>query len=211
MLLFPLPSRLRVLRRLLLVSAALASLVAWPLHATSVTPPTFPALVDRAGSVFRGEVIAQRAELVTRGADRAIFTHVTFRVVEVLKGTPAAVVTLEFLGGTVGELTLDVAGMPQFTVGRQEIVFVENAGPQICPLVAMSFGRYRIQRDAAGTEFVARDNGAPLISVDEIALPLTSPAIATLTSRLALAGARPLTPADFGGQVRREVTRKHTP
>lgn len=210
MLLFSLPSRLRVLRRLLLAGALLAPSLP-PLRATSVTPPTFAALVDRAGSAFRGEVVAQRAELVTRGADRAIFTYVTFRVVEVLKGAPPAVVTLEFLGGTVGELTLDVAGMPQFAVGRQEIVFVENAGPQICPLVAMSFGRYRIQRDAAGAEFVARDNGAPLTSVDEIALPLTSPAVVTLTSRLALASARPLSPADFGRLVRSEVTRKHTP
>jgi hypothetical protein len=199
----------RFLRRLLLVAAALAAAVP-PLTATSVTPPTFPALVARTGSAFRGEVIALRAELVTRGAERAIFTHVTFRVDEVLLGAPPPVVTLEFLGGSVGDLSLDVAGMPQFSVGRQEIVFVENSGPQICPLVAMGYGRFRILRDASGAEFVARDNGAPLTSVDEIALPLTSSALATLTARIALASTKPLTPADFGQQVRREDLRRRT-
>ena len=75
----------------------------------------------------------------------------------------AATVTLEFLGGSVGELTMDVVGMPRFSVGQTELLFVDQTGGQICPLVAMMFGRYRIQRHpTTGAEFVARDNGAPV-------------------------------------------------
>ncbi len=186
-----------------------------PLGATSVTPPTFIQLTGRAESIFRGEVTTLRTELVTRGESRAIFTYVTFRIQEILKGTmPASAsadhtVTLEFLGGTVGELTMDIVGIPRFSVGQTELLFVEKNGQQICPLVAMMFGRYRIQRHATtGAEFIARDNGAPLTSTDEIALPMAAPALAT---RLAPLRAAALTPAAFSALIRDEAARVHLP
>jgi len=183
-----------------------------PTLATSVQPPDFPQLVARAASVFRGEVVSLRSELVTRGPDRAIFTRVTFRVSEVIRGAALPVeVTLEFLGGTVGDLTLEVAGMPRFEPGGREIVFVERAGPQICPLVAMAYGRYRVLLDAAGAEFVARDNGAPLVRPDDVALSLTAPVVVVLTSRQSLARARPLSPLEFTAAVRSEALRARLP
>jgi hypothetical protein len=198
-------------RTLLLFFALALGFAPAPLRATSVTPPTFPQLTSRAGTIFRGEVTAIRTELVTRADNRAIFTYVTFRVQEVLKGTvpAAATVTLEFLGGSVGELTMDVVGMPRFSVGQTELLFVDQTGGQICPLVAMMFGRYRIQRHpTTGAEFVARDNGAPLASTDEIALPLASPA---LEARLAPLRAAPLTPAAFSALIRQEAVLTATP
>ena len=197
---------------LLFLGLALAFATA-PLGATSVTPPTFSQLTARAGTIFRGEVSSIRAELVTQADNRAIFTYVTFRLQEILKGTPPAgadaTVTLEFLGGTVGELTMDVVGMPRFSVGQTELLFVDKTGGQICPLVAMMFGRYRIQRHpTTGAEFIARDNGAPLASTDEIALPLASPA---LEARLAPLRAAPLTPAAFSALIRQESLRAVTP
>jgi len=183
-----------------------------PAGATTVEPPDFSKLVARASSVFRGEVIGLRSELVTRGAERAIFTHVTFRVAEVIRGEPLqAEVTLEFLGGTVGDLSMEVAGMPTFEPGAREIVFVERSGPQICPLVAMAYGRYRVLRDAAGADYVARDNGAPLSRLEDVSLPLTSPALAMFTARQTLARARPLSPADFSAAVLAEAVRARLP
>ena len=183
-----------------------------PAGATTVEPPDFPKLVARASSVFRGEVVGMRSELVTRGAERAIFTHVTFRVAEVIRGAPLpAEVTLEFLGGTVGDLSMEVAGMPTFEPGAREILFVERAGPQICPLVAMAYGRFRVLRDATGADYIARDNGVPLSRLEDVSLPLTSPALAMFTSRQTLARARPLSPADFSTAVRAEATRARLP
>ena len=208
--------RLEALRRRF--AAWCLALLGWvfagsiPALATTVEPPEFSALVARAGSVFRGEVTGLRSELVERGGDRAIFTYVTFRVTELIRGKPLPTeVTLEFLGGTVGDLTLEVAGMPRFERGAQEIVFVERAGPQICPLVAMAYGRYRVLRDAAGAEQVARDNGAPLMSTADVSLPLTAPAIVALNARRNPAGARPLTPADFSQAIRAEALRARLP
>ena len=183
-----------------------------PAGATTVEPPDFSKLVARASSVFRGEVVGLRSELVTRGAERAIFAHVTFRITDVIRGASLpAEVTLEFLGGTVGDLSLEVAGMPTFELGAREIVFVERGGQQICPLVAMAYGRYRVLRDAAGAEHVARDNGAPLVRLDDVALPLTSPSLAVLTARQTLAQARPLSPAEFAEAVRKEALRARLP
>ena len=180
-----------------------------PASATTVVPPDFAGLVDRAGLVFRGEVVSREAALVTRGADRAIFTKVTFRVLEAIKGAPPPLLTLEFLGGAVGELSLEVSGMPRFEPGSQDIVFVTAGEPAICPLVAMGHGRYRILRDAQGAEFVARDNGSPLHRVDDVALPLLAPSTVPVAARLA--GGRPLSPAEFAGHVRRAAQRIHTP
>jgi hypothetical protein len=183
--------------------------LALPGRATTVVPPDFEGLVDRAGLVFRGEVVGQEATLVTRGADRAIFTRVTFRVLEAIKGVPPPLLTLEFLGGAVGELSLEVSGMPRFEPGSQDIVFVTAGAPAICPLVAMGHGRYRILRDAQGAEFVARDNGRPLHRVDDVALPLLAPSTVPVAARAP--GGRPLSPAEFAGHVRRAATRIHTP
>jgi hypothetical protein len=65
-----------------------------------------------------------------------------------------------------------VAGMPQFTVGQTEILFVTGNGVQFCPLVAMMHGRYRVQTDAAtGREYIARSDGVPLVSEHDVQLP----------------------------------------
>ena len=211
---YPPLAMFRALLRSLSFACAVALATA-PLGATSVTPPTFTQLTSRAEAIFRGEVTTLRTELITRGESRAIFTYVTFRIQEILKGTvPASAsadhtVTLEFLGGTVGELTMDVAGMPRFSVGQTELLFVEKNGQHICPLVAMMFGRYRIQRHATtGAEFIARDNGAPLTSTDDIALPMVAAAFA---ARVAPLRAAALTPAAFSALIRDEAARVHTP
>jgi hypothetical protein len=197
------------LRPTWLAALLLLSSLAGPARATTVVPPDFAGLVDRAGLVFRGEVVGREAALVTRGADRAIFTKVTFRVLEAIKGVPPPLLTLEFLGGAVGELSLEVSGMPRFEPGSQDIVFVTAGEPAICPLVAMGHGRYRILRDNQGSEFVARDNGSPLHRVDDVALPLLAPSTMPVTARLS--GGRPLSPAEFAGHVRRAAQRIHTP
>mgnify|MGYP000176730925 CR=1 FL=1 len=65
--------------------------------------------------------------------------------------------------------------------------------------------------DAAGAEFVARDNGAPLVRPDDVALSLTAPVVAVLTSRQSLARARPLSPLEFTAAVRSEALRARLP
>ncbi len=181
-------------------------LLAPALRATSVVPPTFPELVNEADAIYRGRVSSVEARRVDRanGSGTVIKTFVTFAVDKVLKGPPQREVVLEFLGGKVGDESLVVSGMPKFTPGAEEFVFVQKNGVQFCPLVAVMHGRYKVLRDqATARDFVARDNGAPLSDVAEVELPMNElPAPVR-----AAAAARPLTPAAFESSIASEVQR----
>lgn len=171
--------------RLVLFLFALLALTA---RAMSVVPPTFDELVAQADTVLRGTVTAVRAEEFDSPQGRGVRTLVTFRIERTLKSialaSPADTVTLTFLGGTVGARTLRVVGMPTFTVGQRELVFVARNGEVLCPLVGLAHGRYHIVTDATtAREYLTRDNSVPLTSTVEIAQPLASGATADLVAR----------------------------
>jgi hypothetical protein len=189
-----------------LLTLSLSLLIIPHAVATTVIAPTFTELVAQSESVLWGEVTAINSELVTQGNSRAIFTRVTVTVREQIIGTNPTTVTLEFLGGTVGELTMVVDGMPRFAVGQNDILFVQNNGRQICPLVGMAHGRYSIVRDPlTGTDQITRDNGATLTNVAQVSHPLTK---GTLTDTLQRLGGTPLTPAAFIAEIRAEKVRQ---
>jgi hypothetical protein len=178
------------------------------IRATTVVPPSFPELVSAAEAIYRGRVTAVESRHVPRadGAGQVIKTFVTVAVDKVLKGEQRAEVVLEFLGGKVGDEVLRVQGMPTFTVGAQEYVFVQKNGRQFCPLVAVMHGRYRVLRDAAESrEFIARDNRVPLTDVAEVGLPMTELPAEVRAGTAATATARALTPAAFEAHIRSEV------
>ena len=173
-------------RSVLALAAFAAGIAGFPsARATSVIPPTFPELVAEADAIVRGRVtdIAVRRTAAPDGTP-IIKTFVTFAVERTLKGADRREVTLEFLGGTVGEESLVVTGMPRFERGAADYLFIERNGVQFCPLVAVRHGRYRLLRDAGGREFIARDNSVPLTDVAQVVLPLVD-----LPSALRAAGA----------------------
>lgn len=179
-------------------------------RATSVIPPSFAELVGESDAIYRGRVTAVQARRVERadGEGSVIKTFVTFAVERVLKGPEQREVTLEFLGGTVGDETMTVSGMPKFSVGAREIVFVQKNGIQFCPLVALAHGRYRVLRDeATAREHIARDNGLPLTNVAEVELPITTLPDPVRAASAASASARALTPDAFEASITSEVQR----
>lgn len=173
--------------------------------AMSVVPPTFPELVAEAETIVRGTVTEVRTEEFDSPQGRGVRTLVTLQVERTLKGTPGATLTLSVLGGTVGRRTLGIAGMPQFQVGQREIVFVAENGRVFCPLIGIGHGRYHLRADAAtGREYVARDNGVPLASTDEVVMPLANSApLARLKSP-----ASGLAPAAFEASISTTVTQQ---
>ena len=153
---------------------------------TSVVAPTFDELVARAESVFLGRVVALRSTWVDSRAGRAIVTDVTFAIERTAKGTVYAERSLEFLGGTIGDDTLRVSGMPEFHVGDRDVLFVSETGRPVSPLVGFMYGRFRVVRDArTGTELVRTHDGRPLGSVDEVG-NRSAPATVTPLRTLAL-------------------------
>ncbi len=196
--------------RLLAAGAAFLLAVTAPLPATTVVPPSFAELVADADAIYRGTVSAVEARRVARpdGQGAIIKTFVTVRIEKVLKGPERPEVTLEFLGGTVGDESLVVQGMPKFATGDREFVFVQRNGIQFCPLVAMSHGRYRQLRDAtSGRDYVARDNRMPLTDTAEVALPMTALPGPVRAAAAAAAVSDAFTPADFEAKVSAELAR----
>ena len=83
--------------------------------------------------------------------------------------TTAHALTLEFLGGTVGEVTLDVAEVPKFNAGERVLLFVEGNGIQFCPVVGVFHGKFRVHKDeTSGRDIVLMHDGKPLRDVGEI-------------------------------------------
>jgi len=156
---------LRWARIALVVCAVLAGPA---IRATTVIAPTFETLVGRADLVFTGRMISERSEWRKIDGQRSIVTLVTFEVLSVQKGNAGRTIELQFLGGTVGGATLEVASMPRFTKGERAVLFVEKNGVNASPLVGFYHGRFRLVPDASGQETVAKHDGTPLADVSEI-------------------------------------------
>lgn len=132
--------------------------------ATSVISPDFGSMVSRAELIFTGRVTSQRAEWREIDKRRSIVTVVTFEVLDVQKGHAGRVVELQFLGGTIGDTTLDVSMMPKFSRGARSVLFVEKRGGQASPLVGFYHGRFFVRED----DGIENHDGTALTDVSEV-------------------------------------------
>lgn len=186
---------------------ALGGLALTPVsHATTVIPPTFNQLVGESGYVVRAVVTDLSAEWQQNGANRHIITQATFETREVIAGTPPDPLVISMLGGKVGDTEMRVDGAPRFKVGDEYILFVRGTQFKLIPFVAMSYGQYVVQQDVkTGTPYVARSNGQPLFSTDDVARPLDAVPTAMAS------GTQPLTPAAFAASIRSAFSATHQP
>ena len=154
-------------------------------HSTTVIPPTFDDLVSKAQTIFVGEVVNQRAVWEATPQGRSIVTIVTFRVAEVWKGTVGPVTQLEFLGGTIGEMRMEVVGMPTFRIGQRDVLFVGSTVRAVSPLVGFMHGRLRIEREPiSGVDRVRTHDGRSLGSTAQLGPQRTDSFISITPMRL---------------------------
>lgn len=171
------------------------------LHATSVVPPAFAELVNQSDYVVRARVAAVAAAWQDRGQGRVIVSHVTLEVREVIAGQPPTPLVLEVMGGRVGEQEMVVAGAPRWSVGDEDILFIQANGRQIVPLTGLMHGLYRVVRDAkTGRDYVTRHNGRPLLDASEVSQPMAAESASPAAA--ALQAGQALSPAAFGKRVR---------
>ena len=143
-----------------------------PAWSTTVAAPTFDELVLRAESVVVARVVATRSAWVDSRSGRSIVTDVTVAIEQTIKGPAYTQRSYEFLGGTVGDDTLEVAGMPQFRVGDRDVLFINEMGRPASPLVGFMYGRFRIVRDPqTGVDMVRTYDGRPLAGTDDVGNP----------------------------------------
>jgi hypothetical protein len=144
---------------------AVAVVLSWDasLGATVVPRKSFGALVTEADIVFRGQVESLVSQLIGNGP--GIGTIVTFRVERVLKGDVAPLEALLFHGGTLGQTTYAVEGVPRFAVGERGIIFAKR-GRYVSPLVGFWQGRFPIQRDrTSNADIVTSSTGRSFSSL----------------------------------------------
>ena len=141
-----------------------------PVFATTVLQVDVDFLLNEAMLIFEGEVVASEAKW---NYDKtSITTFTTFRVNEVIKGEiQYSTLTLEFSGGTVGEIGLHVSAMVYPPVGENGIYFIENSGMRLVnPLVGWGQGHFRITQDSNGLGRVLTEGGDPVLSLDFAAM-----------------------------------------
>lgn len=138
------------------------------LTATTVVPPTFEQLVDQAQEIFQGTVTDVKSQWIGEGDQRHIASFITFQVKDTLKGAPGKTFTMRAFGGTVDGETMEIGDAPKFKVGDEEIIFVENNGSQVIPLVGMMHGRFHVQKDQSGKSTMTTNEGRPLRNVSRL-------------------------------------------
>jgi hypothetical protein len=152
-----------------LLSLVLFPLLLTPCGATIAISTDLPAMVRKADIVFTGKVLSQRAEWTNRNGRKSIVTLVSFEVLDVHKGTAGAKLELRCPGGTIGETTLQLVGMPSFEEDERCVLFVRTNANAVCPIVGIYHGKLLLQRNGSGhDETLLRHNGRPLIQISGI-------------------------------------------
>jgi hypothetical protein len=146
--------------------------------------------------------MAQTAPLIIRARCLAnstawdageIWTFTNFAIEETWKGAPpgaAAHITVRLLGGSVGNLTSTVSGVPRFHPGEEVILFLEPTPRGDFSIVSWVQGTFRIRRDPRTGEEIAIQ--------DTAAFDAFNPA----THRFESPGVRNLSVAAFSAQVK---------
>jgi hypothetical protein len=121
---------------------------------------TLDALVKKANSIVVGTVQSSR----TFWSDnrKLILTTYKIEVQEIMKGQPGRSVELTTIGGTVGDVTLHVAGMPTFQKGENTVVFVEKSGA-FSTIVGLGQGKFAVNNGEVSNAMTGLDfpDGAP--------------------------------------------------
>ena len=111
-------------------------------------------MAARAAYVARVRCVA-----TTNWADASlVWTLTTFEVAEAWKGDPPARFTVRLPGGEAAGLRATVEGAPRFTVGEEDVLFLEPGRERQMNIVSWAQGTFRVHRNAhTGVEEAIQD------------------------------------------------------
>lgn len=161
-------------RALALLTGALFLATASAAHATLAVAAPFDQKVDNAVSIFLGKCVKTESRMDPSG--RWILTYSTFQIEKTMKGDAAPQITIVTPGGSVGTLRQDTVGIPEFSVGDENVIFVKNS--QVGPTVLyFDQGAYDVTNDAHGDKIIAPVQSS-LVTIDTqrgVAVPAEQP------------------------------------
>jgi hypothetical protein len=137
-------------------------------HATTVREVSIDEMLQKSELIFEGTATAVE---VREDNQKRIRTCVTFEIGDSIKGQYGGrFITLSFLGGTIGDVTMTVSDMRLPQKGEHGIYFVESVGRrQANPLYGWSQGHFVVEPDSAGSERVMTNRRLPVIGIREYA------------------------------------------
>jgi hypothetical protein len=163
--------------------AALALVGTSTASATTVLKMSLKDLATKSSAVVVAKVEDQVARYDT---DKEIYTYVTLRVLDSVKGSKKDdLITIRQLGGQIDNIASVVPGMPTFKKGDEVVLFLSQKDKAGYPWVmGLQQGKYLIHEDENGTKRVRNEldgttlmgsNGLPAENAKATAdLPLQS-------------------------------------
>lgn len=132
--------------------------------ASSVREVSLNEMLQQSQFIFEGTVTAIEAR---ENSQKRIHTYVTFEIKDIIKGEYLGnIITLSFLGGTVGDVTMAVSDMRLPQEGEHGIYFVESLERlQVHPLYGWSQGHFIVERDVTGSERIMTNRRLPITAV----------------------------------------------
>lgn len=146
----------RANRFAVVVFAAFALVGASTAGATTVQKLSMKDLSKNSAAIVRAEVVDSDARY---DADKEIYTYVTLRVLEPVKGSHKDdVITIRQLGGVVDNIASIVPGMPTFKKGEEVVVFLTGNTKAGYPMVVgLQQGKYSVSLDEHGNKKVRNE------------------------------------------------------
>jgi hypothetical protein len=156
---------MRPSRRLIAMLAPIAALaISAPASASLILALDLPTLVTRSDQISVVDVVSTKA--AWNAEHDRIVTTIDVTVVDCWKGAaaPGSHVQIVQVGGTVGELTMRIDGMPRFQRGERALLFLRGKTGN-ASVVGMAQGKRPMSREAGrwmvgapergGADFVA--------------------------------------------------------
>ena len=143
----------RLLPQVLILSIALAA--ASFAEASTVEKLSFDRLIGEADLIVKGRV----EELKTHQAPnrRSATTWVAVSVASQFKGAKVSSVTIEQPGGSMGEVTQGVPGLPEFSSGENVIVFLKRQRSGAFIVVGGRQGKFNAKTQPGSDQEIVED------------------------------------------------------
>ena len=145
-----------------------------PTGASMILRADFNQVVNGAELIFEGRVVSKETR-PSPISDKP-FTYFTFTVIDVIKGSfESPTIEIGYMGGTLGEITLEISDMRMPEVDERGIYFVETlTKQQIHPFFGWQQGHYLvITNRQTGIDTVVPVEQKALKSPSRAAHPLT--------------------------------------
>ncbi len=138
-----------------IIALFVLTLLASSANATVLKFMDLPELTEHSTAVFQGQVVGQRVV----SADGHLWTDTQVKVSEVIKGSLVSgkIVVLRTLGGETPTRGEKVAGMAQFSLGEDVLLFARAVGPRQYVPVGACLGKFRLYKGPQGDMRVRRD------------------------------------------------------